>query len=45
MKKRTLTFTKWSTLKPFMDRLQKLYGAVINKLRYEGDKYIVTFSY
>jgi hypothetical protein len=45
MKKRTLTFDKWSTFKPFMDRLQKLYGAVINKLRFEGDKYIVTFSY
>jgi hypothetical protein len=45
MKKRTLYFDKWSTLKPFMDRLQKLYGAVINKLRFEGNKFIVTYSY
>lgn len=45
MKKRTLYFTKWSTLKPFMDRLQKLYGAVINKLRYDGSKFKVTFIY
>jgi hypothetical protein len=45
MKTRTLHFTKWSTLKPFMERLQRLYGAVINKLRFDGNKFIVTYSY